>query len=208
MCVKEQINYLNEIVENIPYKYTDHWDSFEPNATTEAFKLRKQWIKKGMFALVTWSWVTPFAKWIGNKKCLEVMAGRGWLSLALHSLGVDITATDDYSWSKERKWDEPVTEVEELDAIKAVEKYGKDIDLLIISWPYMDDNAYKTITALHKINPNALIVYIGEGCGGCTADDDFHDHFREIEDEEFQKAASGFQRWWGLHDYVMLGEYI
>jgi len=135
------------------------------------------------------------------------MAGRGWLSLALQSLGVDITATDDYSWPNYKQWGESVTEVEELDSIQAIEKYGRDIDLLIISWPYMDENAYKTITALHKINPNALIVYIGEGMGGCTADDDFHDHFREIDDEDFQKAISGFQQWWGLHDHVYLGKY-
>lgn len=208
MCVQEQQNYLNEIIENIPDKYTDNWDYFEPDVTTEAFKLREQWLKKGMYALVTWSWVIPFAKWIGDRKCLEVMAGRGWLSLALQSLGVNIIATDDYSWIRERNWDEPVTEVEELDAINAVEKYGKDIDLLIISWPYMDEIAYNTIKELNNINPNAQIIYIGEGMGGCTADDDFHHHFREIENEEFQSAVSGFQQWWGLHDRVYLGRYV
>lgn len=208
MCVQEKTNYLNEIFNNIPYKYTDQWDYFEPGATHDAFKLREQWLKKGMYALVTWSWVTPFAKWIGNKKCLEVMAGRGWLSLALQSLGIDVIATDDYSWLKQKNWDEPVTEVEELDSIEAIEKYGKDIDLLIISWPYMDDVAYNTIKKLNEINPNVQIIYIGEGMGGCTADDDFHEHFKEIDDEDFQKAVSGFQQWWGLHDYVYLGRYI
>jgi len=208
MCVKEKVNYLNEIVENIPYKYTDHWDSFEPNATTEAFRLRETFLKKGMFALVSWQWVKPFAKWIGNKKCLEVMAGRGWLSLALQSLGVDIIATDDYSWPKYKEWGELVTDVEELDTVEAIKKYGKDIDLLIMSWPWMDDNAYNTIKELNTINPDAQIIYIGEGYGGCTASDEFHEHFQEIEDEAFQKTVSGFQQWWGLHDYVSLGRYI
>lgn len=208
MCVQEKTNYLNEILNNIPYKYTDQWDYFEPNATHEAFELRKQWLKKGMYALVTWSWAKPFAEWIKDKKCLEVMAGRGWLSLALQSLGVDIIATDDYSWLRQKNWDEPVTEVEELDSIEAIEKYGKDIDLLIISWPYMDDAAYNTIKKLYEVNPDTQIVYIGEGMGGCTADDEFHEHFREIEDEDFQLVVSGFQQWWGLHDYVYLGRYV
>jgi len=210
MCVKEKVNYLNEIVENIPDKYTDShsWDSFEPRASTEAFRLRETFLKKGMFALVSWQWVKPFAKWIGDKKCLEVMAGRGWLSLALQSLGVDIIATDDYSWGIKRNWDEPVTEVEELDTIEAVKKYGEGVDLLIMSWPYMDDNAYNTIKELNNINPDVQIVYIGEGYGGCTASDEFHEHFQEIEDEEFQNAVSGFQQWWGLHDYVSLGKYV
>jgi len=208
MCVQEKQNYLNEIINNIPYKYTDQWDYYKSGASSEAFKLREQWLKKGMFALVTWSWITPLAKWIGDKKCLEVMAGRGWLSLALQSLGINIIATDNYSWIKERNWDEPVTEVEELDSLKAIKKYGKDIDLLIVSWPYMDEDAYNTIKELSIINPNAQIVYIGEEMGGCTANDDFYEHFQEIDDEEFQKAVSGFQSWWAIHDRVYLGKYI
>ena len=208
MCTQEKTNYLDEIVENIPYKYTDHWDSFEAGTTIEAIKLRETFIRKGMFALVSWQWVRPLAKWIREKRCLEVMAGRGWLSLALQSLGVDIIAADDYSWSKARNWAEPVTEVEELDAVEAVKKYGNNIDLLIISWPYMDETAYNTIKELNNINSNVQIIYIGEEIDGCTANNDFHEHFQEIEDEEFQKAVSGFQQWWGLHDRVYLGRYI
>jgi len=208
VCTQEKTNYLDEIVENIPYKYTDHWDSFEAGTTIEAIKLRETFIRKGMFALVSWQWVRPLAKWIGEKRCLEVMAGRGWLSLALQSLGVDIIAADDYSWSKARNWAEPVTEVEELDAVEAVKKYGNNIDLLIISWPYMDETAYNTIKELNNINSNVQIIYIGEEIDGCTANNDFHEHFQEIEDEEFQKAVSGFQQWWGLHDRVYLGRYI
>jgi hypothetical protein len=126
----------------------------------------------------------------------------------LQSLGVDIIAADDYSWSKARNWAEPVTEVEELDAVEAVKKYGNNIDLLIISWPYMDETAYNTIKELNNINSNVQIIYIGEEIDGCTANNDFHEHFQEIEDEEFQKAVSGFQQWWGLHDRVYLGRYI
>lgn len=208
MCVKEKQDYLNEIVDNIPNEYTDNWDYFEPNSTYKAFKLRRECLKKGMFALVTWQWVRPLAEWIGDRKCLEVMAGRGWLSLALQSLGINIIATDDYSWPEYKQWGEPVTKIEQLDSVEAVEKYGKDIDLLIMSWPYMDDTAYNTIKKLNEINPDTQIIYIGEGMGGCTADDDFHEHFRGIEDEEFQKAVSGFQQWWGIHDCVYLGEYV
>jgi len=208
MCIQEKTNYLDEIVENIPYKYTDHWDSFEARTTTEAIKLREEFIRKGMFALVAWQWVRPLAKWIGEKRCLEVMAGRGWLSLALQSLGIDIIATDDCSWPEYKKWGEPVTKIEKLDAVEAVKKYGNNIDLLIISWPYMDETAYNTIKKLNNINSNVQIIYIGEEIDGCTANNDFHEHFQEIENEEFQKAVSGFQQWWGLHDRVYLGRYV
>src|SRR5699024_6074466 len=91
--------------------------------------LREGFINNGMYAFVSWRWVKPFAKWIGERKVLEVMAGRGWLSHALRELNVNVIATDDYSWSYECGWLPPVTDVEELDAIKSVEKYGKDIDV-------------------------------------------------------------------------------
>ena len=125
MCVQEQINYLDEIVENIPDKYTDNWGSFEAKSTSEAFRLRETFLKKGMYALVSWQWVKPFAEWIGNRRCLEVMAGRGWLSLALQSLGTNVIATDDYSWPTYKEWGEPVTGIEKIDTVEAVKNMGK-----------------------------------------------------------------------------------
>lgn len=54
----------------------------------------------------------------------------------------------------------------------------------------------------------ALVVYIGEGYGGCTADDQFHEHYDSIEDDEiFNKVVVNYERWWGLHDYPQLGKY-
>lgn len=216
--MNEKQNYLDEILENIPrefvYSYTDIVfgrisceDAFNSDNRIKAYYLQDELRQKGMYAVITWQWVKPLAKWIGDRRCLEVMSGRGWLSLALRSQGVNIISTDDYSWADTIQWGESVTEVERLDAIEAVNKYGKDIEILICAWPYMDDTAFRTISALHVINPDALIIYIGEFDGGCTADDNFHKHFQTIKDEEFHRVADMYQRWPSLHDFVYLGKY-
>lgn len=173
----------------------------------ESFTIREEWLyKKGMFAFVAKEWTTKLAAWIGERKCLEVMSGAGWLAKALREEGVDIIATDNMSWAQKKGWD-LVTDIEELDCVKAVTKYGKDIDILIISWPYMDNNAYKTIKRLHTINPDALIVYIGEGMRGCTASDAFFMHFEEVKDPEFTPVQKHYRSWPGIHDRPILGKY-
>lgn len=101
-----------------------------------------------------------------------------------------------------------MTNVEELDAVESVKMYGKEIDILIMAWPFMDDTAYRVIKELHEINPSALVIYCGEGSSGCTADDSFFDSFEEIEDEPFyNKVAANYQSWWGMHDRLLLGRY-
>ena len=42
-----------------------------------------------------------------------------------------------------------------------------------MSWPYMDDTCYKAYKMMKEINPNCLMIYIGESIGGCTACDEF-----------------------------------
>jgi 16S rRNA G966 N2-methylase RsmD len=195
--------------------YEDEEEAFFPFNPTEIlrpFKLREEWTEKGMWAFVSWRWVNPLAAWIGNRKCLEVMSGCGWLSLALMSRGVDIKATDDMSWHgheiRKGKWKQ-VVETEKLDAIDAVKKYAKEVDLIVMSWPPYDENiGYKVLREMNRQNKNARMIYIGEGWGGCTADDEFFQHFEEIEDEGFNEAANKFQAWEGIHDRLILGKYV
>lgn len=176
----------------------------------ERYVMRDKYIKEGMFGFVSWKWVNPFVKWINNRKCLEVMAGRGILSYALKQKGVNIITTDDFSWhTKEefKQWNNSITEIEKIDAIEAIKKYGKEVNIVIMSWPYMDNTAYQVLKTLYEVNPFVYLVFIGEHWGGCTADDEFFQHFEEIEDENFQVVNEKYERWFGLHDYMMLGRY-
>lgn len=197
-----------KIPDEFPKEYSDRfgYDLGAIKRSSTAFDLKGQWNRKGMFAFVAWEWVIPFVEWIAGRKCLEIMAGCGWLGKALREKNVDIIVTDDMSWHKTPEW-KLVTEVENLEASEAVKKYGKDIEIIIISWPYMNDHAYKAIKELNYINTNCLIVYIGECEGGCTASENFFNHFLYLNDDKFDKATENFHSWWGIHDQLHLGRY-
>lgn len=173
-----------------------------------------KWQKKGMYAFVSWKWVIPFSEWIGDRKVLEVMSGGGYLAYALREKGVNMIATDTRKWEtrsyhKDSGCPEPWTPllpIEKLNANKAITKYGKNCHILVISWPYMDDSAYHAIKLYHKLNPQGLVVYIGEW-GGCTASHLFFEHFDEVNDVNFKSVAAHYERWPGLEDKMVLGRY-
>jgi len=200
---------LKTIPQNIPINLTDQGLFSLPSIedTLLALKTRDRAISLGMYAMVTWQWINPLAKWIGTRKCLEVMSGRGWLSLALRHKGVTIHATDNFSWFEKRDWRNPVLpDIEHLDAVASIKKYGSGIDILIMSWPpYAKNDAYQAIKTLHEVNPSAVVVFIGEDFGGCTADDEFFEHFAEISDPSFERIP--FQAWYCVHDRLFLGKY-
>ncbi|WP_416150754.1 hypothetical protein ACM26V_07240 [Salipaludibacillus sp. HK11] len=171
--------------------------------------LKSAYQSAGMFGFVSWKWVNPFVDWIDDKRCLEIMAGRGWLTYALKQKGVNVVGTDNYSWFGSDLWNVPLTDILALDAVDAVRTYGKDIDLLICSWPWLDQTMYQVAKLLSEINPSARIVYIGEGWGGLTADDHFHQHFKEIKDDVFEMRVKSKYEQWDMHqDHMMLGRFI
>lgn len=198
---------INKITEQVENKQIPEYYPREMINSLDGYRLRSNFIKKMGFALIANEWIKPLSQWISNRKCLEVMSGTGALSFALQQQGIDITATDDFSWKPHEDWEgnnRLWAIIENVDAINAVEKYGESIDIIIMSWPYMDDIALKVLQKMREINPSCIMIYIGEGCGGCTADDDFHNTMNEIEDDEFEQAISDFKHWWGLHDYPQL----
>ena len=153
------------------------------------------------FPLISEDWVKPLAKWIGDRPCLEIMAGTGYLSYALGKYGVKIKATDNYSWDNYFK---NFINVERMDCFEAIKKYGKQVDFVICSWPYMDDTAALCLELMFKINPKCRMIYIGEDYGGCTANNRFFDisEFQDI--KGFNEAVMNYTRWEGIHDFIGL----
>ena len=204
---KEENDIIDSIIsqinqKQIPNSYPEHMFK-----NINKWSLRDKFIKQMGFSLISLDWIIPLSKWIGSRKCLEVMSGTGSLSFALKQQGVDIKATDDFSWKSEHSWNidnNYWTDIENIDAIDAVKKYGKDINVIIMSWPYMDDNAYKVLQAMREVNSFCKMIFIGEGYGGCTASDEFFDIIVEIEDETFSEAIKEYKQWWGIHDYPQL----
>lgn len=173
---------------------------------------RDYYVKWGSFPFLSERWIQPFVEWIGSRRCLEVMAGRGVLSAVLRQEGVYTTATDDFSWANCRVGFDHWTQkqsfgVKDMDAIESVKKYGKLTDILIMSWPEAHSPAKEVIQEFHSQNPNGLVVYIGEGKGDSCADEDFFQHFEITPDKEFLEIASLFEKHFLVQDGLMLGRY-
>lgn len=195
--------YFDEIykkLENkiIPYEYNKELLS--------CYEYRGKIISQQGFTILTQEWINEFSKWIGDRKCLEIMSGCGALSKALKDKDIDVIATDNFSWDGQDNWNNTNnywTNIENIDAIEAIEKY-KNRDIIIMSWAYMDDTAYRCLLKMREVNSNMVMIVIGEGWGGCTADDNFFEVIEEIDNEEVQRIDSKIPRWIGTHDHMML----
>ena len=194
---------------NTKREIPETWDDSVTNITY--MNLQTLFTNGSGFSLVSSDWVNMLnASIIKNRPCFEVMAGSGMLSRALQNLGVDCAATDINDWANLKsyeEWKRPFTEIEELDCIKAVEKYGKDRDFLIMSWPpYLNDIAYKTLVQYKDINPKGKIIYIGEDYGGCTATDEFFDEMEKYEVHTPEEVNNLYKSWFGIHDRIYVIE--
>ena len=160
---------------------------------------RDIFIKSAGFALITKNFVKALSEWIGDRSVLEIMAGTGYISKSLKNEGVNVVAVTDIkesSWGFKREW----TEVEKLSANDAIMKYN-NVDIIICSWAYMDNNMYEALLTMREYNPNAIILYIGENQGGCTANDNFFENLISIEDDAFEENVIPlYRRWGGIHD--------
>jgi hypothetical protein len=191
------------IPEDPPFEWLENagFNCISVADSLDALSARTICTKMGMWAIVDLRWTKQLANWIGNRKCLEVMSGVGWLAKALCMHGINIIATDSYSWEKKQhKEAKRVYPVERIDAIESVKKF-QDRDILIVSWPpYTDETICKVCD---EWGNDKFVIYIGEGEGGCCAPGTFWQNFRKIESH----PSIEIPRWWGIHDHLTIGRW-
>lgn len=164
--------------------------------------IREEIINLSSYCLVSKDWIRVLSSLLKGKRCLEIMSGLGMLSKALQDEKIEIIATD----SKEWEFDDDLywTEVKTMDAISAIEVYGRDMDFIICSWiPYPSDIGRKVLLKMREVNPKLKMVYIGE-FGGCCADESFFALCEVEEDNHIYKANQIFKNWAGIHDHIYL----
>lgn len=91
---------------------------------------------KGIYCFYSRPLIRRLAALIGDRSALEVAAGDGTLTRFLREAGVEITATDDHSWSAVSF----PAEVERIDAVRAVEVHRPQV--VLCSWP-PEGNAFE-----------------------------------------------------------------
>ena len=128
---------------------------------------------------------------------LEIGAGSGYWSYELRRAGIDVIATDLGVGSYrglESGWEKPYLDVERLHGEAAVKKYPARI--LLTVWPDLhDDWSAKALAAY----TGKTVLYVGEGPGGCTATDGFHEYLAENFGSAIIHAIPNF---WGIHDQL------
>lgn len=164
----------------------------------EELRLRDKFIAKFGFAILSDDAVSAL---LPLSPFVEVGAGSGYWSYELIRAGAQSVAADPqtgtyYFGNGHTNWvDSPYVPIERLTGVDAVDKYP-DHTLLTV-WPDMATWPAETL-ARYK---GAMVAYVGESSGGCTADDDFH---RILEESFFTVQEIAIPQFWGVHDFLSI----
>ena len=86
--------------------------------------------------------------------------------------------------------------------MEAIKKYGKDYDILLCSWPRESSNITEALLTMREVNPDMVMIYIGELYGGCCAGDDFFREANIIDDPKLDSVH--LKRWETIYDSIVL----
>ncbi|MGW5175844.1 hypothetical protein ACWERY_15965 [Streptomyces sp. NPDC004082] len=145
-----------------------------------------------------WSIVSPgdvawMTEQLDGRSVVEIGAGTGYWAWQLEQAGVDVAAYDPHPPADDNSYCKagPYTTVLQDDATAV--KHHQDRALLMVWPPYGGAHAGHALS----LYEGDLLIYAGEGHGGCTADDTFY----ELLDAEWDEAsvAPRHVSWWGIH---------
>ena len=108
---------------------------------------------KGIYCFYSRRLVKELAKEIGDRKALEIAAGDGTLSRFLRAEGVDITATDDHSWSHAIEFPD---DVDNQDAVSALKEHQPHV--VICSWPPAGNRFEEHVFATESVELYVVIA--------------------------------------------------
>jgi hypothetical protein len=129
-----------------------------------------------MYAYVSSPFVRDLANFTNGEPVLEIMAGQGYISAGLRALNPNQTvwATDNEDWrdQPDATKSEPVTAINVMTAIAAIEKYGELVSTVIMSWA--PDTTEDDLAVLDFIRANAYrfdfdFIVIGEQDGATNS---------------------------------------
>lgn len=123
----------------------------------------------GMWSYTNAPFIAALSHYLAGRPVLEIMAGNGYISRGLrqHNPQQTVITTDSKAWVGENETGRhPVTTVEQLDALAAIQKYGKQIDYVIMSWsPDHVDIDWQVLQLIRHQFPDLKLLVIGEKNG-------------------------------------------
>lgn len=174
--------FLDEITKSGPQSINNFNEQFEQRTR------RNDHVSNYGWALPNEDAINQIKSFVGADKIIEIGSGLGAWAKLLQSEGISITPTDisiDPNVNRQIGRSKGHTNIEVIDGVNAIKKYG-DHSVLMMVWPPYDNPIAFNVLNSFKGNK---VIFVGEGYGGCTADDNF---FNLLEEE------------WSLYSYISI----
>lgn len=179
-----------------------------PNQFLHGTLARDAHIAQFSFMALPKETLDALAELIADRRTLDAGAGTGYLSEQLAHRGAWVVASDlgpisenDFGqrkvWRRDHEGD-------------SCELLPGDFGAVILAWPPMDEFAFRVASLLR---PGQVLIYQGEGAGGCTADETF---FAEVRQDSRWQPLPGWTgslnqhhlQFYGIHDRWLVWERV
>lgn len=198
ITTRERLTESESFLSSRGFKFSKH----RYFALSDEFQLRDDYIERFGFAILTAEIIERLRSY---SPILEVGAGSGYWAFELQQAGLDVVASDPGEErfrmglkSEAKHWEHSWTMLERTPGQQAV-VYHPNRALLMV-WPSYQ--AAWPVEVLHAFT-GSIVIYVGEGSGGCTAGDAFH----ELLQQDYRLMTEhGIPQFAGMHDSLMIYE--
>lgn len=189
---------MNAYLEAVKGIIPNMKSGFDWNFNFEIFKktnvARFPLVRKYGFAIPDDDAINCIASY-SNGSVIELGSGCGYWASLLREKGVDVICVDDMSWKNNDSWhwDQIYTEPT-VGSYEHLDEYPNHT--LFMCWPNYNTDFAKDSLQAYK---GDTFIYVGEGRGGCTGNDAFH----ELIEAEWEIAEEVcIPQWPGIHDML------
>lgn len=116
--------------------------------------------RRGIYCFYSDALVRSLARVADGRRTLEIAAGDGTLTSFLHRRGVDVVATDDYSWQDTVDY---ADHVQRMDAVTALRTHRPEV--VICSWPPVGNSFERAVFATPSVQTYVVIGASSHGTG-------------------------------------------
>jgi hypothetical protein len=139
---------------------------------------------KGIYCFYSRDLVKALAQRIGDRPCLEIAAGDGTLSRFLAAEGVQVTATDDHSWTHSIDFPESVVRQDARSALRS-----RKPRVVVCSWPPPGNSFEREVFKTRSVELYVLIASRHEFAAGNFVDYERQQEFAFTEDAALSRLV-------------------
>jgi len=175
-------------------------DDYDFERSLQLFQERDRLVQKYAWAVPNEEAIEILLKY---SPIVEIGCGTGYWASLIEQSGGEVAAYDKYVNKRgyvrsqtTHKYAKPFTRVVKGDCA-AAELHSEST--LFLCWPPYDSSMAHQCLSAYLNHGGKTLIYVGEGSGGCTGCDKFH----ELLDERMESIdCVSIPRWQGMHDYM------